>query len=358
MRKHMKLHFQFLMPLAALLAAPLTSFAEETTTDPVGAMMINCLEGSDTIVSVPFRNAASFVGPISSISVDGNNVTIGFDSNPNWTINQFAGVYYVRFTSGTNSGRYYTVTANAGNSLTVDSNGDAMGGIVIGNTMQLIKYYTLNELFPPASQTTFVLSLGTGGLQRRSELLMPNLISSGTNLAPSRVFFVTSTGWFEATAGNAVSNNVVLLPDTFFIVRNKAGYGATSFIATGSVEMNPVSIPLSLSNGTKQDNYVSIIRPVNVKLSDLNLTSDIFTLSTGTGGLQRRDELFIYNNSLAGINKSAARAFFKTATGWFESTAGNAPADNVEITAGSGFVVRKYQSGADATVFWVNNPTY
>ncbi len=353
----MKIYFQLPIVLLTVFSS-FHAFAEETTTDPVGALMVTCLEGSDTILSVPFRNAATYVGPIASVAIAGNNVTVGFSANPNWTTNQFSNLYYVRFTSGSNMGRYYTVVSNTNNSLTIDSNGDTMTGIASGNTIQLIKYYTLNDLFPPATQTTFVLSLGNSGLQRRSELLIPNLTSIGTNLAPSRVFFVTSSGWFEASAGNANANNVVLLPDTYFIVRNKSGYGSTSFIATGSVEMNPIVIPISISSGAKQDNYLSLIRPVNVKLSQLNLTSDVFTPSLGLSGLLRRDELLIYSNTQVGTNKAPSRAFFKTDSGWFESTAGNAPADNVEITAATGFVIRKYQGTSNSTVFWVNLPNY
>lgn len=350
-----------IISLSLLLAAPAfvsTLFAAESVSDPVGAYVINCAEASDTVVAVPFRNSADYVAAVTTVEnfVSGTSVDLTFSPSPAWTANQFQNTYYVRFTSGALSGRYYTVTANDADTLTLGLNGDTTTPANADGIM-VVKYYTLNELFPQATQTTFVQSLNTLPAGRRSELLVPDNAGLGTNLAPAGSYYIISTGWRKVGSGNTDVGTTPLLPDSYIIVRNKATYGSTSFTSTGAVEMGNIVVPLSTQNGAKQDNFVALTRPVGIQVQDLGLDSTVFTESLNTLPAGRRDELLVYDNAAAVLNKSPSGSYYKIAAGWRKVGSGNTDVGTDVVAPGAGFIIRKYNSDG-STKFWANAPTY
>jgi uncharacterized protein (TIGR02597 family) len=92
-------------------------------------------------------------------------------------------------------------------------------------------------------------------------------------------------------------------------------------------------------------------------LSQLGLET-AFTVSASTAPLDRRDQLFVFDNTVAGFNKSAARIYYRTAGTWRRLGNDAASADTDAIPAGTGFTIRKYQSGNGASVWWNNDPAY
>lgn len=329
------------------------------TTNPVGFNTITCKVNSDTYCSVPFAQSIDFQGLVSGTpSVGGGAATITPQGTVTWTANGYAGFYFVRMLTGAKAGMYYQVTSNAASTVTIDLAGDDFSGVGNNDGFTICKFWTLSTLFPPATQTTIVVSLNTLGSGRRTELLLPDTVTAGINLAPNHKYFISGGAWREAASGSPISDNVILPPDGFFIVRhNNANITSdTTFTSTGNVELNAVSIPLATLTTGKQDNPVSTGRPIPVKLKDLDLISTgAFVGSNGTLGGQRRDELLLFDNSVASVNRSASATYFYNipTANWRQSASGSPVADDVEIAPGTGILIRKYAS-TGATFVWTH----
>lgn len=355
---------KLLLPSVAFTAvlAAASLHAQTAATDPVGAVAITLKGASDTVVAVPLTPAPAYSGLVASASAGaGNAYNISVSGTPGWTNGQFSGLFYVRVTSGTKAGMYYTVTGNTPTQLTIDSAGDNLAGLVAGDSFKVFRYWTLGTLFPPASAGTaanpLTPSLGTLSSQRRSQILLPNNAAVGINISPAgSYYFTTSGGWASAT-GNA-ADDVVLWPDSYFIVRQPATVTAdVSWVNVGSVVASKLALPLSTTNTGQQDNFLGLTRPIDIRLADLGLETG-FVESLGTLSSQRRDLLLVFNNELAAFNKAPSQSYFRFNGNWLSVASGTPIANDVILKAGSGFMVRKYQTDDGAARLWVNNPTY
>ncbi len=347
--------------LTALICYFEGALVAQTTTPPVGFNTVTCLPNSDTYCSVPFAQTWDFQGLISGTpSVVGEQATITPQGTVAWTTDQFATAYYVRMLTGSKAGMYYTVSNNATVTLTIDLAGDNFTGVANGDTFAVSKYWTLSSIFPPATQVTAIASSSTAGPGRRTEVLIPDLLGNGTNLAPSRKFFLNAGVWKESTGGFPNANNFVLMPDSYFIVRHNHAsiIAATTFTATGIVELNPVSMPLATLTTGKQDNATTTGRPVPVKLKDLDLiSSGAFVVSSGTAGPGRRDELLVFDNTVPTVNRSPSAIYFynNTTSNWRQATGGFPVADDIEISPSSGILIRKSQTASGISTSWTHN---
>lgn len=345
--------------ITAFAALSATSLTAQVTTEPVGFNSVTCLPGSDTRCSVPLSPEIPFpAGVVSSVStpVAGQLTIVPTATAPGWTTNQFASLYYVKMTSGAKAGMFYQILSNTATDVTVDLAGDA-AAVVAADGFKICKFWTLATLFPPATQTTIVPSASNSGLARRTEVRFPDLTGTGINLATTRTFFLVGTEWREATASNANADNVILTPDSFFIVRHGSSsiVSATTYTVTGNVDLAPNTTGLNTLQAGKQDNPVTHGRPIPVSLANLDLiSSGAFAGSNGQGGLARRDELLVYSNAVAGINKAAsATYYYDSSSGNWKASGSNVISDSVEIGPAEGFVIRKYQtSGGSAVVSW------
>lgn len=348
---------------AVLSTAVFAVAATTVTTNPVGYVTGTCKANSDTIVSVPLAHEPEFVGTLSATAtVAGDNATVvASGSATGWTANQFATLYptyptyYIKFKSGSLNGKYFTVTANGTNSLIFDTNGDTVTGAAAGDQFAVVKYWTLNELFPSGTQTTFAVSAGTLGFQRKSMLLLPDLTGTGIDLAPKQRFYITSSGWKNESAENA--SNQILYPDTYFIVRHPASVTTdTTFTFMGSVNTDRVVIPLSTRANAKQDNFVSLQRPIEVTLAESGLSSG-FVASANTLGFNRKDTLLVFDNKKIVKSKAPSVVYYMIGSDWIEATTGS-NANNVVLDPTAGYIVRKFKTTAGETSFWTNNPSY
>jgi uncharacterized protein (TIGR02597 family) len=346
------------LPLAVLCSMPLSP-AQEAVTDPVGVVNIDILSNSDTIVAVPLTSEKFSAGAVESIQGAGP-VTVNVASNPNFE-DDLSNFYYLRFTSGERNGMYYTITGNTATSLTLDNAGDDLSPVVAGDTFEIVKYWTLNSLFPYDQPETaanpLTRSLGNFAFQVRSRVLLPDTVGTGTNRAPQNGYFFTSNGWVKDISGNPPSNNVILPPDSYIIIRQPSTVTETSWSLKGNVTMGACSIPLATTTSGHEDNYVSVQRPVDQTISDLGLDT-AFVESLGTFAFQRRDLLLLYSINGTGINRSASRTFYRTSSGWKEDIAGSPSADDVVVSAGSALVIRKYKTADGTTEIWENQPSY
>lgn len=358
--------------LLAALAAP--AFAQSIVSEPLGFNKIPCLPNSDTIVGVPFRPNGSQQGALAADAVDNGNdtATLSIAGSPGFAVNGFANTHYVKFSSGAKDGRIFAVSANTADSLTIDLNGettiaDPTSGALSGDTLVIARFWTLDSLFPPDQATTDPATTGhaivkaLNALNRRTDVMLPNLEDPGVNLPLNRKFFIIGTpaAWKEIATGYPDAGSVILWPDTYLVIRQLPTVtAATTYKISGEVEIGNMAIPLNTSATGKQDNFVAIPRPIDVALADLGLiSSGAFVASTSP--LSRADELFVYDNALALVNRSPSARYFYLSTDskWHKVGPGSPIADADVVAAGAGIVIRKAQSDG-STAFWLNYPTY
>jgi len=346
---------------AALVAAPLVR-AQTAATDPVGAVRITIKGNSDTIVAVPLTVMPNYSGAVASTTAgSGSTFNLNVSGTTGWTTNQFANLYYVRMTSGAKNGMYYTITANTAGQVTVDTAGDNLSSIAASDTFKILKYWTLGTLFPPASAGTatnpLTASASTSPIARRTLILVTNPNAVGINVSASASYYFTSTNWYVA-GSNQIADDTVLYPDNPFTIRQPSTVSAdVAWSSVGSVALGSLAIPLATQASGSQDNAIALLRPIDLKLSELGLDS-AFVQSASTSPLARRDQLFVFDNTTAGLNKSAARIYYRTANSWRKAGADTVVADSDVIRAGDAFTIRKYQTGTGASIVWNNTATY
>jgi len=347
--------------LSLTLCSTTASVAATATTDPVGYNTISLLANSDTYVSVPFHRPASFVGQVSSSA--SNVITVA--GTPGWTASQFvyasgtqANTYYAFIRSGTKEGNYYTVTANSANTLTIDLAGDTLTGLAANDSISVIPYWTLGTLFP---STDVGVSFTTSSIATiNTSVIVPNLNGAGTNLSAGATYFYFNNAWRVVGQSFAINkNDDILLPDTYFIVRNTNSATAGTFTSTGSVPMKKAVVVLNTNGNGQQDNPVAITRPVAVSLADSGLvTSGAFGITPNW--LSPTDTLLVFDNTVSAINKSASGTYYYYNNGWRKI--GSAPTVDFGTTPifgpGNGVIVRKATVVGASPSIWTNSPTY
>jgi uncharacterized protein (TIGR02597 family) len=352
---------------ALLLIAALPAVAQSVTSDPIGFNKVSCLSNSDTIVGVPLRKEGS-----QSTKLAADPVVAGDSATLAVTATLGAGQFtkhYAKFVGGAKDGHWYDITANDTNSITIGLNGDTLTGAVAADPLVIAEHWTLGTLFDPAIATTdptttghaIVASLGTLAFQRRTEILLPDLAGTGVNRAAASKYYIVSGEWrLSGDPTNANKNELILNPDSYFIIRHPATVTAnTTFRSLGEVETKNWTIALASLTTGQQDTYISLLRPVPVTLSELNLwQSGAFVASAGTLAFQRRDVLLVFDNATAAQNKSASATYYHNGTNWLKVNDGTTVHDSTVIPAGFGFIVRKYMTATGATSFWKNIPYY
>jgi uncharacterized protein (TIGR02597 family) len=351
----------------AAVAATSLALGETAVTIPVGYTTTVCPANSDTIVGLPLRQSAAATGALSSAPTISGSTAVLSASSASYTPSAYVGSYYVKFKSGSSAGKWFPVTANTATSLTVDLNGDTLAATSL-DTFEVLKFWTLAELFNPATATTdatttphaIVASLTnlTGG--RRTQVLIPNLVAAGTNIAPATNYYIHDSVWKKAGAGDTSFNNDQLWPDSYFIIRNPSSVtAATKYVSAGEVELNPFTVSLGTRAAGQQDNFVGIPRPVDVTLDALALGGTAaFTSSTSTLTGGRRDQLLVFNNAAVAQNKAPVTNYYFHDGIWKKAGGGDSNFGSDVIPAGSGFIIRKYNDAAGVTTFWKNTASY
>ncbi len=331
--------------------------------------LLNTVSG--TVSATNGSNAITATAGLSSVAVGDEIIVSGLAYNVASVTSDTAAVlsraytgttgsYIVSYDHSPKEGSYYTVTANTANTLTVNLNGDTLSAVAAGTTVTLIPYWTLGTAFPASDAgTSYTISTGTGGFSRQTQILLPNLVSAGINLASNGTYYNYNGAWrIAGSDGTVVYDDTILPPSTYFTVRNVSN--ATTFTPAGGVYMNRITAPLDTQSSSAQDNAVALWRPTAVTLNDLGLiSSGAFTPSTGTGGFARADTLLTYDNTLIGINKASSATYYYFNGGWrLSGTDGTADYGTTTIPYGVGFTIRKSSTTNSLTSFWQNTRTY
>jgi uncharacterized protein (TIGR02597 family) len=337
------------------------SGAADVASRIVGYNVVDCPAGSDTIVSVPFHRPASFSGAVAgSLVVNGSEATITPKANPVFAAGEFTNeAHYLQFVgAGAKAGFVYSVETHSAGAVTIDMGGDDLSGVADGDRFEIIPHWTLETLFPKATQTAIHVSTGKLSTGRKSRVLFFDDTTGGIALAPDRVYFLTAEGWFQSDAGLPAADDVIIPPGKAFVIRHPATEAATRFIPHQMVVESSYATPLQVRGGGAQDNVVGLMRPVPVKLSDLDLTATFEESASNESG-DRADELLVYDNLAAAVNKQPATTYFRVSGEWRKDDGSTyPPADMDEISPSTGLVIRKSASTADGTLHWINLPRY
>lgn len=341
--------------IASLMGWTPLAFSQTTSsTPPIGFIRKDCPANSDTRLSIPLERQSEYIGPL--LGVDGNLLTV--EGDPDWTADQFRFVqgtqderFHIVFLSGTHAGRTYDVTGNASNSLTIDLGPDDLAGVAAGDRIKLLPHWTLDSAFPEGEG----VNPSASNFQLETELLVQDSSTTGINLAPVKSFFFT-TSWkdFANVGGNAGSE--VIRPHTPLLVRNKASSTSAVFIGVVPSETQAVPIRVPAGNG-QQDNFVSLSRPVPVRLRDAGLEP---TFATSPFPFDLRDQLLVYDDTQIVINKSPRFTYFRDAGGtWrrFGESLDFDAGDEEIFTPGMGVILRKMGQGgvSEERLYWNHN---
>jgi uncharacterized protein (TIGR02597 family) len=345
--------------LAVLVALPLGALAEAVNTDPVGFVNLTTLSNSDTIFSTPLARPEVFRGLVGAVS----SSTITASGTPGWTASAFAyaagtqsNTYYLRFRTGAKAGSFYTVTANTTTALTLDLAGDLLTGVAAGDEFALIPYWTLGTVFLPSTAGT-AFEASSNALARKTEVYFPNNSTVGINLAPSATFYFFNGAWRKV--GNPTTTNFndsTLIPDSYVTIRNKAFTGAITVI--GGVVTTSQSAPISSYPSAKQDNFVALTYPIAVSLANSGLFAS-GVVRASPNSLSRLDEVYVYDNNVAGINKSPSATYYYFNSGWRKIGQSNSidASGDLVFKPGTGVIIRRgLDSSGPRSVNWIYSP--
>lgn len=319
---------------------------------PTGFCRIPILGSSDTLVSIPFSRPESMIGFVESAQ----DPTVTIKGSPNWIVNQWVyaagsqtNTYYLQIRSGVLEGHRFRILSNQSNSLTVVLNGESLVGLQPTDLVSIVPYWTLGTVFP-AGRGVHASAFPSS---RLTEVLRPDLNGAGVNRSATGTYYFWQGNWRQVGAGTAIKNDDVLVPDAYFIVRHNVPV-STELMARGGVVTNGWRIPLSVRTSGKQDNIVALPRPYGVSLNESGLRSaNAFSASLFPG--TRTDELFVFNNSVTGKNKSPSATYYYWNSAWRRVGSGNTDVGNdIVFAPGTGVVIRKAAGSTSPT--WVSIP--
>jgi uncharacterized protein (TIGR02597 family) len=249
-----------------------------------------------------------------------------------------------------------TITVEPGESSDVQTQ-----GLLAGDTIEIIPFWTLNTLFPNGQGVTATADID---VPQDLVLLLPQTVP-GTNLTAAKsslystdLVNLPSAGWYDANAFNPVGDDVVA-PDTYIIVRNKGDN--QPFTLVGGVPMGGAKTTnlVRLSAGVKQDNYVVNPFPIPLSLPELNLfESGVFEATSDIDA--PKDVLLVYQGTESGFDSQPLKAYiYSTDTvnlgvaGWYDASSFLGPYTSVDklVPAGAGMIVRK-AAGVATSVTW------
>ncbi|MGZ5544801.1 MAG: TIGR02597 family protein, partial [Limisphaerales bacterium] len=326
----------------------------QTVSEIGGLLRLTLLGNSDNIVSIPFGRAPAISLLVGSTAA--NVITVS--SSPGWTANQFvyssgtqSNSYFVRFTSGAAAGRIYPITANGGNTLTVNLGNDSLAAVVQNDAFSIEAYWTLDTVFPNGTGVNVSPTIGN----RNTEVLIPDLTSAGINLSASKVYFFNGGVWKQVGQGSTSHNDDILQPNAYLIVRHNVATN-TVLNSAGRVISSPITTTLLTKAGTSQDNYIGLQRPVSVSLNDSGLiSSGAFAASPLPGS--RTDELLTFDNSVVARNKSSSASYYYWNGAWRQVGAGGADVGtDLVFQPGTGIMIRKGTNSVSPV--WTNSATW
>jgi uncharacterized protein (TIGR02597 family) len=197
--------------------------------------------------------------------------------------------------------------------------------------------------------------------------MLPNLTTPGINLpvAASYYYYTGNGGPAWKKVGDSSANqypDVVLSPDTYFIVRHPLGTANTTLLVLGAVAMSKeTAIVGTLKAMTRQDNAVSMPVPEDIPLNLSNLYPGVMS---GSPNFAPQDTLLIFSPSVIKQNKPATAVYFYYTgslfggAGWRKTGDPTTNRNTDVIAAGQGYIIRLGSRPAPMSFIWQYLPSY
>lgn len=332
---------KILCSLAALALAQGSLFA--VNTDPVGFVSVTVPANSDAIVAVPLNRTSEFKGLTSALSGTTGTVTVTVAGAPGWNPGDYAPLatanktYALQIASGAKEGLTLPITNNGAATLTVtvDPADDLTGVLASGEQVDIVAYWTPTTLFssPPDGAELFSFAPLSGSAP------------AGTNLSPSvlLVFDAGSGLWIDQVTEASRAHIPLGFGASLGFRNNSASPYTASFV--GSVPMSKHRTRLAtLANNTDQDIRVGYTSPIPELLSAVG-----FPAVSG-------DQLFVYDNSATGKNKSPSQILVFD-TEWLDSIT-ELPVPSFQLQPGYGYVFRKFRTPSATVAVWTDLQSY
>jgi len=325
---------------AALLSVSSLT-AQTATTAPVGYVTSTAADASDTFVGTVLSEQIALTSSASGVAgaVVSTASTLVEDA--------YNATHYVLFTTGAKDGQWYEVVDTTTNSVVLETDVAALG-VTTGDEFKVIKFWTLDTLFP--SSSGFAVSVNP--FSPVAQVLLNNLQATGINLSSASSYFYhdgssvilsNTAGWYK-TGALTSAGAVRLTPETYFTIRNQSG-SDFDVVVSGSVPVEIVGTGV-VSAASAQDNQLVNPYPSALSLDASGLT-DVVTSSPNP--FSPGDQVLLFANEGTGINRSSLASYFyhdgssvilSNTAGWYQ--VGSLTASGaIEIPAGGAFWIRK-----------------
>jgi uncharacterized protein (TIGR02597 family) len=327
------------MKASAITAAALLALTAQTVSaaETVGYNVVTVPANSDVLVSVPFNNNAEATFTVTS--VDGTGITV----NEALSADTYDSGYYVRFIDGSGEGLWSTITDNGSGGLTLAD--DLSGYVANGNTFRVYAHHTLETVFPDGLESVSFAE-SSSAFVRKTEILVPDASSTGINKPAAATYYYLNDEWRKVGASGNF-DDVVLSPDEYFILRNTGGAGELDYIVSGDVESG--AIARIIPTGDQNDVIIVSGRPVPMTLAELGLGGTA-AFETSASAFVREDELLVFDNSTADLNKPAAATYYYLDGEW-RKVGASGSFDDAVVDAGAAMIIRK-ASGDAGSDLW------
>jgi Verrucomicrobium spinosum paralogous family TIGR02597 len=340
----------FTFPFALTLSA--------ASSDPVGVLRLKLRGNSDTVVSLPLHRPALVEAQLTDRA--GNTLTLDSTIPP-----LPAGGAYALVMTGSLEGAVLPIASAHHTNITLDPAADDLTALTFNDTLAIIPYWTLDTVFPAgagAHPSASPTNLST-------EIHLFDGQDSGIQLAATGRYFYfagnasKAAGWYKVGATASPCGSTRLAPGQHFLVRHNIATDSELMVA-GAVQMAKFRIPLHLrSANTDQDNLVALPVPTPISLGDSQLVSSgAFVASPSP--TNTRDILMVFDNATVARQKVASARYFyfsgnaSKPAGWYKIGSTTTTSDDVLLSPGEGFIIRKYRAASPRTDVWHGLPPF
>lgn len=337
-----------LLLVCALAALPAAYCQTSLTSAISGVVQTTAPAHSDTLLSTPLARPAVWIG--AAASVNGNRITVA--TTPGWATDQFvragtqSDTFFARLRTGALRGQFFTIAGNDAASLLLDAAGLDLSLVQPGDEFEIAPYWTLGTLYP-ASQAgaSFIATDSVKAIQ--TELRFYGYVTADAAPVTTSVYFFYRGAWRKAGESLSASfDHVVVLPDSYYVQRNKNTGTALAF--AGRVLTHSIGTVLEVQAQSGTSNEVALAYPVDVTLRRSDLANAI-TATTSPGAIA--DRVLLFDTTKAAINRKPSASYFYYDGGWRQEGASLTRdfSDAVRLPSAGGFIVRRAPGGSTST---------
>lgn len=353
----MKRFFPAFFGILSLAFGPATAgvWADEAYSGIAGFSEKVLAAARDTYVSVPVRAGEADLG---ELTLEGNpdndgNQDISISGLGGWSADELADRHAVRVFEGVDEGLRFAVSGNTGNNATVNFGNAAPSP---GSVVALEEEWTLDTLFPPATQNVFHESTSKFATGRRSQLLVLAPRSNSGQVASARIYFIESGNWFESGGDFRAAGADRIPADAVLVIRHPSGMGATTWDMQGVGYHGPVASRIVRNAQVPRSYSYGLVKLGGATLAELGLEAPAFRVSSDRTLAGRTDVLQRFDVALPG-NPQPVASFFTTDTGWKSTRTGTPDADSEALPNGSALVIQNLTPPAAHQSNWIQTGT-